>query len=181
MSDLEYEPEIEDSEAAVSKSVKPKSVVLNVKESEEEKELRLKRERLLEIKEKLAKPGGDFGIGIFNTGRSYNKFTTKDYDELRNIQKKENKFRKILGQKPNKKPITNVESGFKPEIDPRILNHGLKQRSAYYGGGSLNMVTVEGTNAVIERRIQEAEKIKGGELDEDELKQFEPSESILEK
>ena len=45
----------------------------------------MKRERLLEIKEKLAKPGGDFGIGIFNTGHSYNKFTTKDYDELKKV------------------------------------------------------------------------------------------------
>lgn len=51
-----------------------------------------------------------------------------------------------------------MESGYKPEIDPRILNHGLKQKRVYYGGGCLNMVTVEPTNQAKERLIEEAEK-----------------------
>lgn len=64
--------------------IKPKSVHLGkVVETVNEKELRLKRERLLEIKAKLAEPGGNFGVGIFNTGKSYNKFSTKSYSELK--------------------------------------------------------------------------------------------------
>ena len=54
-------------------------------ESEEEKYLREKRERLLEIKAKLAEPGGNFGVAIMNNGKSFNKFSTKSYDELAQI------------------------------------------------------------------------------------------------
>ena len=78
------------------------------------KELRMKRERLIEIKAKLAEPGGNFGVGIINTGHSFNKFATVSYDALAKIQKKENRFRKILGLKPNKMPINNTETGYKP-------------------------------------------------------------------
>ena len=107
------------------------------KETEAQKELRLKREKLLEIKAKLAEPGGHFGVGIFSkTGHSYNKFATKPYEELKQIQKKENKFRKIMGLKANKKPVNNHLTkfddkeghGFQPQIDPRVLEHGLKQK-----------------------------------------------------
>ena len=69
----------------------------------------MKRERLQEIKAKLAEPGGNFGVAIINAGHSYNKFATTSYENLALIQKKENKFRKILGLKPNKKPINNLE------------------------------------------------------------------------
>ena len=121
------DPKLNADVASVATTVVPKTIKL-VPPSENtlQKEMRLKREKLLEIKEKLAQPGGDFGIGIFNTGPSYNKFTTKSYEELTTIQKKENRFRKILGLKPNKKPINNTEKGYKPEIDPRILRAGLK-------------------------------------------------------
>ena len=43
------------------------------------------KEKLLTIKKKYAEMGGKFGIGIFNTGVSYNKYTTKSYDELKTI------------------------------------------------------------------------------------------------
>jgi len=56
-----------------------------MKEDRAAQELRQKRERLLEIKAELAKPGGDFGVGIVNTGKSYNKFATLPYEELRKI------------------------------------------------------------------------------------------------
>ena len=65
----------------VKSTVKPKSVKLQLpKETEAEKELRLKREKLLEIKQKLNEPGGNFGVGIINAGHSYNKFATVSYD-----------------------------------------------------------------------------------------------------
>ena len=89
----------------------------------------------MEIKAELAKPGGDFGVGIVNTGKSYNKFATLPYGELKQIQKKENKFRKIIGLKPNRKRINNLKSGYKPELDPRMLRAALKQKRAYYAGG----------------------------------------------
>jgi hypothetical protein len=64
--------------------LKPKSVHLGkIIETVNEKELRLKREKLIEIKKKLAEPGGNFGVGIFNAGKSYNKFTTKPYSEMK--------------------------------------------------------------------------------------------------
>lgn len=134
-------------------------------------ELREKRERLLEIKAELAKPGGNFGVGIINTGKSYNKFATMPYEELRQIQKKENKFRKIIGMKPNKKLINNMETGYKPELDPRVLRAALKQKTAYYRGGQLNMVVVEGTNKLKEKAVEEAEK-KNQELPPEALKVF---------
>jgi len=56
-----------------------------MKEDRAVKELREKRERLLEIKKELARPGGDFGVGIVNTGKSYNKFATLPYEELKKI------------------------------------------------------------------------------------------------
>lgn len=173
--------------ASASKSgivVKPKEVKLAPSENAAQQELRQKRERLAEIKEKLSQPGGHFGIGIFNTGRSYNKFTTKPYEELAQIQKKENRFRKILGQRPNKKPINNTENGYKPEIDPRILRAGLKQKRSYHAGGKLNMVTLEATNAIKEKKVSELEakaEKEGRELDEKELLQFEPSASIIKR
>ena len=65
-------------------AVKPKTLHLGkIVETVNEKELRLKRDKLIEIKKKLAQPGGDFGVGIFNTGKSYNKFSTKPYEELK--------------------------------------------------------------------------------------------------
>ena len=106
----------------------------------------MKREELVRIKERIAQPGGNFGVAIINAGRSYNKFTTVSYQELARIKSKENKFRKTLGVKKDKRPINNTEKGFKPTIDPKILNAGLKQKRAYYGGGSLNMKPVKGTN-----------------------------------
>ena len=127
--------------------------------------MREKRERLLEIKKRLAEPGSTFGVngvcrfGIINTGHSYNSYSTLPYDELRRIQKKENKFRKTLGLKPNRKPINNLQSGYKPEIDPRILRAGLKQKRAYYGGGELNMNKIEATGVQLQRVEEKLEKI----------------------
>ena len=77
---MEMDPEKE------TEAVKPKSVHLGkIVETANEKELRLKREKLLEIKKKLAEPGGNFGVGIFNTGKSYNKFSTLPYSELKQL------------------------------------------------------------------------------------------------
>ena len=146
-------------------------------ESAAQKELREKQERLKEIKAKLAEPGGKFGVGIINAGHSYNKFATHSYDELAKIQKKENKFRKILGLKPNKKPINNLEEGFKPEIDPKILEAGLKKKRSYYAGGKLNMVVVDATNKKKQDLIDKLEK-EGKEPTSDQLAEFE-SDSIL--
>ena len=72
-----------------------------IKESEEEKTLRLKRERLLEIKAELAKPRDPkkFGAPILNTGKSYNKLASKTVEELAKIQQDENKLRKLIGMK----------------------------------------------------------------------------------
>jgi hypothetical protein len=53
-----------------------------------------------------------------------------------------------LKLKPNKKPITNVDGGYKPEIDPKILSQGLKQKRAYYGGGKLNMTKIPATSTL---------------------------------
>ena len=129
--------------------VKPKSVHLGkIVETVNERNLRLKRERLQEIKQKLAEPGGNFGIGIFNTGKSYNKFTTKPYEELAALQKKENRYRRVLGLKKNRQPINNTEKGYKPALDPRALRAALKTKSAYYGGGKLNMIKIEGTKTL---------------------------------
>ena len=82
-------------------------------------------ERLNEIKRKIAEPGGNFGIGCINplenNFSSVNRFATHSYEDLAKIQKKENRYRKLIGMKPNKKPINNTENGYKPEISPRIL------------------------------------------------------------
>jgi len=79
--------------------------------------------------------------------------------------------------KPNKKRINNLDEGFKPEIDPRILNAGLKQKRAYYGGGKLNMVAIKGTNTLKQELIDKAEK-DGRQVEEDELRPFE-SDSLI--
>ena len=130
-----------------------------------------------EIKAKLAEPGGKFGVGIINAGHSYNKFATHSYDELAKIKKKENKFRKILGLKPNRKPINNLDGGFKPEIDPRILNAGLKKKRSYYAGGKLNMVVVDATNKKKQELLDKLEK-EGKEPTQQQLQEFE-SDSVL--
>lgn len=51
-----------------------------------------------------------------------------------------------------------MDNGFKPEIDPRILNAGLKQKRAYYGGGSLNVKNIPATSKLKEKEIDAAEK-----------------------
>ena len=51
------------------------------------------KEKLLTIKKKYAEMSGKFGIGIFNSGVSYNKYSTKSYDELKKIREEENILR----------------------------------------------------------------------------------------
>ena len=53
----------------------------------------------------------------------------------------------MIGIKPEKKPINNLDNRFKPTVDPRILRSALKQKDAYLGEGKLNMEIIEGTNA----------------------------------
>ena len=65
-----------------------------------------------------------------------------------------------------------MSAGYKPEIDPRMLRAALKQKSAYYAGGQLNMVKIDGTNALKQKVIDEAEAKNQEPLPED-LKQFE--------
>lgn len=140
--------------------------------------MREKREKLLEIKAKLAEPGGKFGVGIINNGKSYNKFSTKSADELAKIQKDENRYRKQLGYKNKKGKLVwskdkrkinmGYEKGFVPALDPRALRAALKQRDAYYGGGKLNMVEVKGTNKLKEAALEEVEK-KFANLEYEEL------------
>lgn len=159
-------------------AVKQKSVMMGpVVETAEDKYLREKRERLLEIKAKLAEPGGNFGVAIMNNGKSYNKFSTKSYDELAQIQKDENKFRKLIGMKEfvryskkmkkktgkpgfyrpslDKRKINNTEKGFKPNLDPKFLRAALLKEEAYNGGGKLNMVEVIGQEKALKVKLEE--------------------------
>ena len=99
------------------------------------------------------------------------------YEELRNIQQKENVFRKYLGVKANKKRISNLDHRFIPQVDPRVLRAALKQKDAYYGEGKLNMIEVVGTNTLKQRALDEAER-EGKEVPKEDLKKFE-TESIV--
>ena len=44
----------------------------------------------------------------------------------------------------DKRKINNIESGFKPNLDPKFLRTALKQEEAYNGGDNLNMIEVKG-------------------------------------
>ena len=68
----------------------------------------------MRIKYQVDQKRDKIGIKIINKHHSYNKFATKPYEELAKIKKQENKFRKILGVKKDKRPVNNLDTGFKP-------------------------------------------------------------------